>query len=99
MSELCFNRFMISSKLSIAIKWGLARSVQSIGWTPWRIQQSCNRSLILTDHRIVPRTELDARIEPGMYVDPEVFEIHLTFLKKYCDILPLSALGTRSDSI
>jgi peptidoglycan/xylan/chitin deacetylase (PgdA/CDA1 family) len=48
-------------------------------------------------HRVVPRGEIEGTIQPGMYVDPEVFEIHVKFLRNYFQILPLSALAAPSD--
>ncbi|MDD2580657.1 MAG: polysaccharide deacetylase family protein [Desulfuromonadaceae bacterium] len=50
------------------------------------------RSLTLMYHRIIPRSKVGAFLQPGMYVEPETFELHLQFLKKYFSMQHVSAL-------
>ena len=46
--------------------------------------------LILMYHRVIPRSELEtAFVQPGMYVTPETFEMHLRFLTSRFHILSL----------
>jgi len=48
--------------------------------------------LILTYHRVLPKSIASKETEPGMFVTPETFRRHLSFLKLHFDILPLSTL-------
>lgn len=42
-----------------------------------------SRALTLMYHRIIPCCERGSFLQPGMFVDPETFEMHLRFLKKH----------------
>ncbi len=48
--------------------------------------------LILTYHRVLPKKEINARIEPGMYLDPTTFEAHIREIKKKFYICTLEDL-------
>lgn len=50
------------------------------------------RSLTLMYHRIIPRSKAGTFLQPGMYVEPETFDLHLRFLKKHFSMQPVSAL-------
>lgn len=55
--------------------------------------QLAGKVLILTYHRVIPRTELETTfVQPGMYVTPETFERHLRFLTDHFRILSLQDL-------
>jgi len=49
-----------------------------------------NHGIVLTYHRVLPKKMITKNIEPGMYVTPETFEHHITFLKKHFDIISLN---------
>ena len=44
---------------------------------------SCENVVVLTYHRILPKVEVTAQIEQGMYVTPTTLKKHLLFLQKY----------------
>jgi len=46
--------------------------------------------LILMYHRILPSGLAKPRIQAGMYVDPETFEMQIRFLKQYFQVVSLS---------
>jgi peptidoglycan/xylan/chitin deacetylase (PgdA/CDA1 family) len=54
------------------------------------------KAAILTYHRVVPRDELSAQwIQPGMYVETDVFERHMLFLQEEFRIISLHELLER----
>jgi len=55
-----------------------------------------NHFLILTYHRVLPKSIASKETEPGMFVTPGTFEQHLNFLKMHFDVLPLSKLKEKS---
>ena len=87
----CRHFRMVDDKITIYLRSALADLALSCGWVESRIQKFRNSCLILGYHRILPHAEAIGRVEPGMYVDPAAFEIHLKFLRKYFVILPLTA--------
>jgi peptidoglycan/xylan/chitin deacetylase (PgdA/CDA1 family) len=48
--------------------------------------------VILAYHRVIPRNEAKKGVQAGMYVEPNTFERHLRFLKKYFTIVPIYKL-------
>jgi peptidoglycan/xylan/chitin deacetylase (PgdA/CDA1 family) len=51
---------------------------------------------ILTYHRVVPRNEVTRRwIQPGMYVEPDVFDRHMRFLQDQFCVISLGELIDR----
>lgn len=61
------------------------------------LRQHKDDLLIVTYHRILPVN--DPRLskeQPGMYVHPDVFDMHLQILKKYFDIIDLNTLFSNS---
>jgi peptidoglycan/xylan/chitin deacetylase (PgdA/CDA1 family) len=50
------------------------------------------QSLILMYHRITRPSQTDEYIEPGMYVTPETFKMHLNLLLKYFHVVSLHTL-------
>lgn len=55
---------------------------------------SRDRLLIIMYHRILPGHEAERAVQAGMYVKPEIFRLHLEFLKKRFYLVPISALGS-----
>ncbi len=59
----------------------------------WRLRASAGRGdVLLMYHRVYLPKEDAAYIEPGMYVTPTTFDMHLRFLKKYFCLVPLEEL-------
>jgi peptidoglycan/xylan/chitin deacetylase (PgdA/CDA1 family) len=50
------------------------------------------QSVILMYHRVIEPAQTDEYVEPGMYVTPATFKMHLQLLKKYFDIVSLQHL-------
>lgn len=77
---------MSARKQVKAIAQGLTARVAPIAW---RMRRS-NRLLVLMYHRVLPANHPDrAHEEPGMYVSPETFDMHLRVLRREFDILQL----------
>jgi peptidoglycan/xylan/chitin deacetylase (PgdA/CDA1 family) len=67
---------------------GVARRIRN------RLDGSC--AAILAYHRVLPDDDAAAAsVEPGMYVTPETFRVHLTCLRREFRVLPLRELVTR----
>lgn len=49
--------------------------------------------LVLMYHRIIPRSEGGIFLQPGMYVEPDTFDMHLDFLKRHFEIRLATELG------
>jgi peptidoglycan/xylan/chitin deacetylase (PgdA/CDA1 family) len=81
------------------LKNGLALLLQTCGWFALRSRSVLSSSaLILMYHRVLPR-ELahggNIPVQPGMYVTPESFRAHLSWLKDHYSILSLTELAER----
>lgn len=77
--------------ISIQIKSFIANIFEYSGATKYIIdKRSSDKFLILMYHRIIPEKEASPGLQAGMYVEPETFEIHIEYLKKYFHIIPLS---------
>lgn len=48
---------------------------------------SAEHCVILTYHRILPKSEVTVNVEPGMYVTPATLRTHILFLKSYFDVI------------
>lgn len=48
-----------------------------------------SRYVILMYHRIIPPREAPAGLQPGMYVEPKTFEMHIQYLKEYFQVVSL----------
>ena len=51
-----------------------------------------NSFVLLMYHRVFLPAQKDAFIEPGMFVTPDTFELHLRFLSKYFNVVKLDDL-------
>jgi peptidoglycan/xylan/chitin deacetylase (PgdA/CDA1 family) len=75
----------------IKVKRILAQILYSSGLNKRLILKKSRREfLILMYHRVIFRKKINSTIQPGMFVTPQTFEMHLKFLKKNFNILPLS---------
>src|SRR4030066_1467126 len=76
--------------LSITLKYLLANIFHSTGYVSWKARKYRNPDfLILMYHRVVHAKENSGYLEPGMCVEPETFELHVSILKKYFQVVPL----------
>lgn len=48
--------------------------------------------MVLMYHRIIPAAEGGPYLQPGMYVEPETFDMHLRFLKQHFEIRSINDL-------
>ena len=80
----------------MVIRSCLAYSTYLLGFVFRKIRQNRGSSLIVTYHRVLPKTEADETVQAGMYVDPSAFASHLVFLKKHFVLRPLSAVMENS---
>lgn len=77
--------------LGIVIKY--IRSFLAMRAICRRLEQAeSDRCLVLTYHRILPKTKIGAEVEPGMYVTPEVLACHIQFLKQFFEIVAVHRL-------
>lgn len=79
-------------KIRTYAKHLLAHWVYHSGLFQTRLRKVEGRSLTLMYHRIVPRGKAGSFLQPGMYVEPETFDLQLRFLKKHFHVQPVSAL-------
>ncbi len=71
----------------------LARTVYHSGLFTARLARvRKDRFLALMYHRVIPRNEGGRFLQPGMYVEPETLDLHLCFLKRHFEILPVSTM-------
>jgi peptidoglycan/xylan/chitin deacetylase (PgdA/CDA1 family) len=71
------------------VKRTLEAAVGRVAPQTWRFG-SAPRLLVLTYHRVLPADHEDRGIEqPGMYVSPETFGMHLRELKQYFELVHL----------
>ena len=78
-------------KRSVSAKSVLAKLLGSFGIPDKMIRnRSGNDYVILMYHRILPSDQAKLQIQPGMYVDPETFEMHVQYLKQYFQMISLS---------
>jgi peptidoglycan/xylan/chitin deacetylase (PgdA/CDA1 family) len=80
-------------KVGIALKSVIATALEYSGQID-KIFLAKRKSqyLILTYHRIIPSTDAPAGIQPGMYVEPKTFEMHVNYLKNHFQVVPFQNL-------
>ena len=61
-------------------------------FSTWLNRLNKDRFLVLMYHRIVPAGKAGPYLQPGMYVEPETFDLHLHFLKQHFDIRTVEEL-------
>lgn len=75
-------------KRSVSAKSVLAKLLGSFGIPEKTIRNRSGKGyVILMYHRILPSDQAKARVQPGMYVDPETFEMHIRYLKQYFQVV------------
>jgi len=80
-------------KAIIKAKAILAFILRFTGITAWRLGKYANHNfLILTYHRVIPTKEKEISIQAGMFVEPVTLDMHVRYLKKYFEVIPLSDL-------
>ena len=88
-------------KVGIAFKSMLANAFKYSGQIDnIFLAKSKSRYLILMYHRIIPSREAPAGLQPGMYVEPKTFEMHVNYLKDHFHVVSFQDLiqGTTSFS-
>jgi peptidoglycan/xylan/chitin deacetylase (PgdA/CDA1 family) len=79
--------------VSLAIKSGLATFLYSSRIIASKLRSSAKSGFaLLMYHRIIPKGKFDGQAQAGMYVTPETFAMHLSFLAKHFKLIPLSDL-------
>jgi peptidoglycan/xylan/chitin deacetylase (PgdA/CDA1 family) len=75
--------------VSIALKRGYARWLESLGVVSRRLRSGGPAAVILMYHRVLPRAGLDGCVQEGMYVEPATLAAHLRFLEERFEVVPL----------
>jgi peptidoglycan/xylan/chitin deacetylase (PgdA/CDA1 family) len=75
----------------LKIKSALGSLCLGSGLFTWQLSRAARKhySLILMYHRILNPQDVHGSIEPGMYVTPDTFDMHLQFLTKHFTVVPL----------
>ena len=80
-------------KVSIKAKSALASLLHSAGIILWKLRRYSNHDFaLLMYHRVIPREKAGRAVQAGMFVEPETLDLHIRFLRKYFEIIPLSEL-------
>ncbi|MBN1602875.1 MAG: polysaccharide deacetylase family protein [Chitinispirillaceae bacterium] len=82
----------------ILLRAMIAQLRMSTGMFHFQLQKRAKKgqSVILMYHRVVDPSKTDEFIEPGMYVTPKTFKMHLKLLAGYFDVISLQHLFERS---
>ncbi len=81
--------------ISTMIRSVLASLLSATGEPGQRIRRyGGSNSVILMYHRILPRQSRPRWVQAGMVVEPDTLAEHIRCLRKYFDIVPLSALAS-----
>jgi peptidoglycan/xylan/chitin deacetylase (PgdA/CDA1 family) len=79
--------------LSMNIRRRLAAGLYAAGLFAPLVRLRANKGFpVLMYHRVLPAERAQEATEPGMYVTPQTFEMHLHVLRRHFDIRPLSDL-------
>lgn len=80
-------------KASIKLKAALASAIHRSGIISRSLKRySSDDFVVLMYHRVLPKSEVTRAVQPGMIIEPETLDLHIRFLKKYCELTPLSHL-------
>jgi peptidoglycan/xylan/chitin deacetylase (PgdA/CDA1 family) len=80
-------------KASIKLKSALASLLHSAGIIRSKLGRYSSRDFaILMYHRVVPKKELGRSVQAGMVVETDTLDLHIRYLRKYFEIVPLSDL-------
>jgi peptidoglycan/xylan/chitin deacetylase (PgdA/CDA1 family) len=78
------------STAPLRLKYGLAAVFHRLDFTRRMLNlRARGTSAILMYHRIIPPESAAERVQPGMYVFPRTFDMHLRYLKEMFVIRPL----------
>ena len=88
---------MTTMDLRGPIRWFRAQALELVGSSGReRRHLDGSRAAVLMYHRVLPRAEaVRDGVEPGMYVAPETFARHLSWLETYFRVLPLQEIVVR----
>jgi peptidoglycan/xylan/chitin deacetylase (PgdA/CDA1 family) len=77
--------------LSLKAKSVLTSLMYGAGIVERRLQRNPETdAVVLMYHRVIPRREMGAAVQPGMVVEPETLDMHLRFLRRHFEIVPLA---------
>jgi peptidoglycan/xylan/chitin deacetylase (PgdA/CDA1 family) len=80
--------------MSIKTKSMLASLLQRTGVTAWKLGRYSHKDYaVLMYHRILPKMERAQWVQPGMVVEPDTLDLHIRYLRKEFEIVPLSDLA------
>jgi len=81
------------SSLRMQLKAVVANLVYSSGLFRIKLNRlDKDKSLAIMYHRIIPRSKAGHLVQPGMYVEPDTFDLQITFFKKYFDIRSITEM-------
>ena len=90
---------MNSAGIKISARKALAEILLRTGLVPAGkksiFSQQAPAWRILMYHRVIDRAKLSYPVEPGMYVDPETFRIHMKELAENYSVISLNELVSR----
>lgn len=83
-----------------ALRWLRAQTFETAGWNArGRRRLDGSRAAVLTYHRVLPEPEAQRlAVEPGMFVTPETFARHCSWLEERFHVLPLYEVVERLTS-
>jgi peptidoglycan/xylan/chitin deacetylase (PgdA/CDA1 family) len=80
---------------TIQAKATLASLLSWTGLISWKLRQHLRNDIaVLAYHRIIPERETGPTVEAGMVVHPETLDLHLQYLQRYFEIVPLDHLAS-----
>ena len=89
------RRYYLYMPITIKIKSMLASFLRVIGVSAWKLARYPNEHCaILMYHRVLPKIEQRRWVQAGMVVEPETLDLHIRYLRKNFQIVPLSTLAT-----
>ena len=86
-------------KASIKVKSVLASFLQVAGLNSWKLERYSKDDIaVLMYHRVIPMKEMGPAVQAGMVVEPDTLDLHLRYLRKHFEIIPLSDLASGQHS-